>query len=94
MRVTTVSLLGALAQAPTVTHPDPAAPVLTTGHEIATHHPECGGGKWGGFDAVLGTIRRETDMPRGSGICFVCGERLRLNYHGLIPSHDNLRISV
>jgi hypothetical protein len=57
-------------------------------------HAECSGGNWGGSDPAFGTIRREPGMPRGTGLCHVCGERLRLNYHGLIPSHDHLSISI
>ena len=67
------------------------APHLAIGHQLPLRaKPECDGGMRGGFDAAFGTIRREPGMPRGSGVCGVCGDRLRLNYDGLIPSHDNL----
>jgi hypothetical protein len=57
-------------------------------------HALCSGGKWGGSEPAFGTIRQEPGMPRGTGVCGACGERLRLDYHGLLPSHDHLSISI
>jgi hypothetical protein len=53
-------------------------------------HQECDGGKWG-FDPAFGTIRPEPDMRNGSGVCWICGARLRLDVHGLIPTHVAVR---
>jgi hypothetical protein len=54
---------------------------------------ECSGGRWG-FIPAPETIRREPETPKGSGICGICGTRLRLDYHGAIPRHQTSRMET